>query len=310
MMTSMAATTRPFIPYTADSFLVSKAQGAPLDEARTKTFQSFMASFADQKKWKFPSIQGVGGNLWGTAYAMGQASDPIWKLVGPVNSKVADQLKNKGFHAPATFGKQITGTSDSPFCVIDRAFGITVFGTKASYKSGNTITVGTGACFWHSSNGLDGRNPKSNNKQNWSSRGRISEALVIRRDLIDYGIANNTDLGHVLHLFMTETKTADGFCHPLSGCESGKNGFGAEGERLVIRPTVNLDSRGMSKAGLVIAKTLQNYGCIIGDNAGGQSTLKAEVESAANKVWNGLIKQDELKGITWADFACVKKGWQ
>src|SRR3982751_614140 len=107
---------RPFIPYTAGSFLTSSSQGAPIDEARTKTMQSFMASFADQKKWKFPSIQGVGGNLWGTAYAMSDATDPIWKLTGAVNSKVADQLKNKGFHAPAGFGKRITGTSDSPFC--------------------------------------------------------------------------------------------------------------------------------------------------------------------------------------------------
>lgn len=303
--------TRPFIPYSTDAFLKSPAAGAPIDEARTKAMQSFMASFGDQKAWKYPSIQGVGGNLWGTAYAMGQASDPVWKLTGNFPASIADQLKNKGFHAPADFGKQITGTSDSPFCVIDTANGITVFGTKASYKGGTTISVGgSGGCMWHSSNGLDGANPKSTDKRNKTSRGRISEMLVIRRDMMDYAIAEQTDLGYGLHFFCAETRSSDGHCHPMTGHESSKNGFGAEGERMIIRPDINIEARTMSAAGKVLARTLQRYGMIIGDNAGGQGTLKAEVESKTHPVWNGLLTQKSLQGITWADFACVQRGWQ
>ena len=51
---------------------------------------------------------------------------------------------------------------------------------------------------YHSSNGLHRSNPLSNDKRNSTSRGRISDAMVIRSDLVDHGIANNTDLGHVL----------------------------------------------------------------------------------------------------------------
>lgn len=310
--TSAVATTstRPYIPYTSDAFLTSKSAGAPIDEARTKQMQSFMASYADQKAWKYPSIQGVGGNLWGTVYAEGSAADPVWKLTGTaIGTKVADQLKNQGFHAPEWLGSMITGTSDSPFCVIDRGNNITVFGTKASWKSGShTLTVQSGGCMWHASNGLDGKNSRSTDQRNTTSRGRISEALVIRRDLVDYGIANNTGLGHVLHMFCAAT--GGGHCHPMTGDEGNRGGFGLEGERLIIRPSVDLAQRGMSKAGLVVARTLQDHGMYIGDNAGGQSTLKAEVEKPGHQVWNGLLTQKSLQGITWADFACVTQGWQ
>lgn len=304
-----ASVVAPFIPYVPGSFLTSPAAGAPIDDTRTKTMQNFMATFADQKAWKYPSVQGVGGNLWGTAYAMGQSSDPIWKLTGSgIPTPVLDQLKNKGFHAPSGFGSRITGTSDSPFCVIDMANGITVFGTKAVYVSGTTISVQSGGCMWHSSNGLDGRNPLATNKNNRTSRGRISEALVIRRDLMDYAIANNTGLGHVLHMFIAET--GSGHCHPMTGDEGTRAGFGIEGERIIIRPDVDLSTRGMSPAGLVLARTIQQHGMYIGDNAGKMSTLKAEVETSSHMVWNGLLQQDSLRGVTWADMACVKAGWQ
>jgi hypothetical protein len=309
-ITDVGPTDRPFIPYSAGAFLKSKAAGAPIDEARTAQMHTFMSTFVDQKGHLYPSIKGTGGNLWGTAYAMSSAADPIWKFApSGVPTQLQPQLCQTGFHAPANFASYITGTSDSPFCVIDRASGITVFGTKASVNATTRVlTCQTGAAMWHSSNGLDRRDPASDNTKNQTSRGRISEALAIRRDLVDYGIKNNTDLGHVLHLFIAES--GSGHCHPMVGDEGTRGGFGVEGERLIIRPDIDLTKRGLSPAGLVIARTLQNYGCYIGDNAGGESTLKAETEFPGHMVWNGLLTNDSLKGITWADFACVKLGWQ
>ena len=92
-----------------------------------------------------------------------------------------------------------------------------------------TISVQSAGITYHSSNGLHRNDPLSNDKRNFTSRGRISEAMVIRRDLVDHGIAYNTDLGHVLHMFLVETRSSDGFRHPMVACEGGKNGFGAEG---------------------------------------------------------------------------------
>jgi hypothetical protein len=160
----------------------------------------------------------------------------------------------------------------------------------------------------HASNGLDRRNPKSNNTLNFRSRGAIPDAMVIRRDLVDAGIAAGTGLGHVLHMFLVETNSAAGFCHPMVGTESGKYGWGAEGQRLAIASDVNLTKRGLSPAALVIARTLQQHGAYIGDNAGGGSTLKAEQATSERDVWNGLLNQASLKGITWNDFVVLRTG--
>ena len=90
--------------------------------------------------------------------------------------------------------------------------------------------------------------------------------MVIRRDLLDRGVANNTGLGHVLHLFFVETKTTDGFASPMVGAESSKTGWGAEGERIRIAPGIDLASRGLTGACLAIARTLQENGAYLGDN--------------------------------------------
>ena len=299
-----------YLPYTADSFFKSKVAGAPIDATRTAAFRSFMKSFVDQKGTAYPTINGLSGSSWGTPFAIGTSSDPVWKLTGTLSSKVAD-LATTGFHAPDWLGSILTGTTDSPFCVLDMASGFTVFGGKASQTGTRTISVGSAGKTWHSSNGLHFKNPKSNDSRNFTSRGRISDSMVIRRDIVDKAIAGGTGLGHVLHLFLCETRSSDGYCSPMVSCEGNKAGWGAEGERIAIDQKVNLTTRGLSPFGLAIARTLQQHGAYIGDNAGKQSALKAEQASAARNPWSGLaVSQDALKGLTWDDFVVVPRGWQ
>ncbi|WP_294567643.1 hypothetical protein [uncultured Arthrobacter sp.] len=304
---------RPFIPYTADSYHKSTVEGLGIDTAKTSAFRSFMGTHPDQRAYAYPIIKGVDGNLWGSAYAEGKASDPVWKVRNINGAKNAQNavLQTKGFHAPQWFGDSLTGTSDSPGGVMDMASGFTVFITKASRVPGTfLVDVESAGITWHSSNGLDYRNPKSNDKRNFTSRGRISDAMWIRRDLMEHAIANNTDLGHVLHFFICESLTTSGYTHPMTGTESAKNGWGTEGERLAIRADLDLTTRGLSPAGLVIARTLQRRGMYVGDNAGGESTLKAEQESAGRPVWGNLLNANSLRGITWADFIVLQRGGQ
>ncbi len=296
----------PFLAYTDTSYFRAPAFGLPVDATRTKQFRDFMSKHPDQRSFPHPRINGTDTNRWGTTYAMGTASDPVWKLTGSVNP-ICATLATTGFHAPEWLGAVLTGTSDSPFCVIDQASGFTVFGTKARVVAPHTISVSSAGITYHGSNGLHRNDPLSNDKRNFTSRGRISEAMVIRADLVSYGIANDTDLGHVLHMFLVETNTNDGFCHPMVGCESGKNGFGAEGERIAIDPSVDVTSLGLSKAGLVIARTLQNYGCYFGDNSGSSSALKAEQESPSHPVWNKLLTRDSLAGLRWDHFVVISR---
>ena len=208
----------PFLPYSADSFFKSRVTSAPVDASRTSQFHAFMTTFPDQRGHSAPSINGLSAGSWGTAYAMGSASDPIWQLTGAVPSGLSFLKMGGGFHAPAGFGNQIMGSGDSPFCVIDRGSGFTVFGAGARVNaSSRTISVRSAGIMYHSSNGLSQRNPRSNDNRNQTGRGRITESMVIRRDLVDAAIANGTGLGHVLQLFLCATNSRDGFCHPDDG---------------------------------------------------------------------------------------------
>lgn len=304
----------PFLPYTSNSFFKSRVENGPVDAARTTSFRNFMnGGYPEQKGWLYPAINGVTGSSWGTVYVEGNASDPVWFLSGVMSSKVSSVVGvgKKGFHAPAYLGDILTGTSDSPACIMDRANGYTIFAGKASKKSSNTIGVLSAGITYHASNGLNGTNTLTTDKRNFTSRGRISESLVIRRDAVDYAIANNTGLGYVLQIFLVETKTTDGHCHPMTGHESSKNGWGAEGERIALKPDIDLTKRGLSPFGLAVARTLQQHGMYIGDNAGSMSALKAQQTNTKQNPWAGLtVSQQALKGLTWNDFNVIKKGWQ
>lgn len=298
---------RPFLPYTRGSYFRSTVHDVPVDTARTEAFRSFMRTHPEQRDWPHPRINGVEGDEWGTAYAMGRKDHPVWRLVGDHDSRT-DVLFTRGFHAPVWLGKMLTGTDDSPLCVVDRASGFTLFCADAEQVGRRRIRATSAAITRHTSNGLDHRNPLSDDQRNFTSRGRISDAMVIRKDLVRHGVAQDTDLGHVLHLFLVETLSSDGFRHPMVGEESDKHGFGAEGERLAIAADVDLTERRLSPEGLVIARTLQRHGCYIGDNAGSASALKAQQENSARPVWGGRLRRDSLRGITWDDFVVLGPG--
>jgi hypothetical protein len=296
-------------PYSGDSFFRSRVTNAPADAARTSQFHTFMASHPEQAGIDWPKI-----NMnpdWAMSYHVGTSSDPVWRLAGgnTGDSRLA-VLQSQGFHMADSVADTFpTGTQDRPGVMVDSVFGYTVqFADAVVNKATRTITVSNAGIMWHGSNGLDGRNPKSNDKRNFTSRGRIPDAMVIRRDQLDRAAANGTGLGHVLHLFFVETNTTDGVVHPMTGTESGKAGFGAEGERIRIRPDVDLQARGLTGAALVIARTLQENGAYIGDNSGSSTQIKA---SQPHNYTGTNLATDALKGkISWADFEVLPQGWQ
>lgn len=301
-----AATRRPYLPYSRDSYFRSRVNGARISAAKTADFRAFVKRHPDQVGRHYPNVNGTTvSNQWGTAFAKGRAGHPIWKLVGNVPDDVA-VLRTRGFHAPYWFGRMLSGTSDSPFVCLDRGHDITVWGAQARVVAPYTIYVGAAGYFRHATNGLDKRNPRSNSRRNFRSRGCIPDAMVIRRDLMRFAIANGTGLGHVLHMFFVETRSAAGFRHPMVGAESGKYGWGAQGTRLALDPDIDLSRRDLSPAGLVIARTLQRHGCYLGDNAGSGSALKAQQVSRFDDPWDGIdISQHCLAGISWNDFVVL-----
>jgi len=295
--------------YSADSFFRSRVTNAPVDAARTASFRAFMASNPDQAGITWPKI-----NMnpdWAMSYHVGTATDPVWRLAGGNTSDPhLAILRTQGFHMADSVADTFpTGAQDRPGVMVDMVFGYTAqFADAVPNKATRTITVSSAGIMWHGSNGLDGRNPASNDKRNFTSRGRIPDAMVIRRDLLDQAIAKGTGLGHVLHLFFVETNSADGVASPMTGAENGQSGWGAEGERIRIRPDIDLAARGLTGAALAIARTLQENGAYIGDNSGSSTQIKASQPS----VYTGTnLTTDALKGkISWADFEVLPRGWK
>jgi hypothetical protein len=294
----------PFLPYAAGSYFYSAPNDyGTIDSTLTSQMRSFMSTYVDQKGTAFPLLNGVGGNEWGMVYAEGSASDPKWTLTGTIPTEADNLLSNVGFHAPAYLGDMLTGTSDSPFVVLDRASGVTIWAAGASKGAGNTIHVTAAGYFEHTSNGLDTRRPESNSTENFRSRGVIPDSMVIRKDRLDWAVANNTDLGHVLEIFWPETNSSLGYRLPMVGAESSKGGWGAEGQRIGIDPSVNLAARNCTPYARAIALTLQRHGAYLGDNSGGAAAFKMQQDTSVHPVWGASVKQDELSGcVSWSDF--------
>lgn len=300
------AARRPYLPYGGRSYFRRPLRADPrIDWDRTRAFRAFMASHPDQRDFGHPRLNGLDGNAWGTPYALGRARHPIWRLTGDLHPMVR-RLGRRGFHAPAWLGRMLTGTSDSPLCVVDKAWGFTLYCNNAERVGRRLIKAENVGISFHNSNGLDHRHRRANDGRNFTSRGRISDAMVIREDLVRYGVANNTDLGHVLHMFFVETRTKDGHTGPMINEEDDNYGFGAQGERIAIAPGVNLRKRRLSPSAMVIARTLQNHGCYLGDNSGSQSALKMEQENDVRPVWGGhRLHKDSLRALSWDDFVVL-----
>lgn len=298
------------LPYGSGSFFQSTTTALPVDSTLTNSFRTFMATDATQGPVTWPKVNlnpGWSGHNW-----IGSASDPIWKLAvgsGGGNAKL-DIVESQGVHlADSVWSTVPTGTQDRLLVVRDPIFGYTVqCADVVPNMTARTWTASNCGIFWHSSNGLDYRNPQSNDPRNFSSRGRIPDAMQVPRSELDAAVAAGTGVGHVLHLFFVETDSAAGFVHPMTGAESGQSGWGAEGTRIGIDRSVDLEARGLTGAALALARTLQDNGAYIGDNSG--STTQVKVGPPGDYTGTNLAT-DVFKGkISWSDFVVYRPGSQ
>jgi hypothetical protein len=302
-----------YMPYSTDSYF---RKPLPASTPVSSESARFVAHAKANEPFEYLKIRGAQGIGWGIAYAMATCADPIYKIGSGGNLPASQaHLRTTGFHAPASIWKNIPPNGDAPFLVVDtcgtsaRPGGLSVWGAN-TVVSGQTVNTSAAGAFAHDTNGLDGRNPRSNSKLNERSRGVIPDSMVIRLDLLDQAIRNNRGLGHVLEVFWMETDSAAGVAHPMVGAEGGKAGVGAEGQRFRIKSNVDLASRpgcnpSTNPVGLAIARTLQQHGAYLGDNSGSGSGIKTE----QNANVPGLT-QDSLKGcMTWDDIEFLPLGW-
>lgn len=297
-------------PCSAGSFFHDDVRDNATSPTLTASFKSFMATHPDQRAVSWPKVNL--NDSWSGLSHIGQASDPVWKIVGgnTSNSRLKI-LSDQGVHlADSVLNENPVGSQDRLLVVYDPVFGyVAQMADTVPNFATRTITVGNAGIMWYSSNCLDYRNPKSDDARNFTSRGRITPSMQVPAAWLQQAIDRGTGVGYPLHLFFAETRTTDGFTHPMVGGESRKAGWGAEGWRIRIDPAVNLATRGLTPGCLALARTLQESGGYLGDNSGSGTQLKVGHPSAYPASM-GLSTDCMKDKVSWSEFQVVTPGQQ
>jgi hypothetical protein len=196
-------------------------------------------------------------------------------------------------------------TSDAALIIIDsvRHQVVSLSGAQFHSQTG-TWTARALSRYWSDSNGIAKGLP-GGSRGNVGHRGIPGSVQAVTRQEIRRGA-----IQHRLEVYWWETapKTPTGreAYFPMTGSESGNVGTVPEGIVIRIRPSVDLTSKHLSPAAYTVARALQRYGAVIGDNSGSGNNLKLQ----ANARWTGVLTADSLRSITWRDYVFVKGGYR
>jgi hypothetical protein len=240
---------------------------------------------------------------WGTPVYWGTSSDPAYDVHSNCQADVPPEFGT--IRIPA--GAQADPTSDSSMTVYNRESG-KVFGMwHARYDAAAaTWTSCGGSVYYLRSNGLAGELRQSNNRNNVGHRGFPPPVWAIRLDEIQAG-----EIRHVIKISVDETKCDHVF--PAVGDECGTMNRYAppEGTRIRIRRGVDIAKLRLSPAALIVARALQRYGAVIGDQSGHGAAVKVEntVAEGRGDLWAGVLGKDSLRGIPLRLFEVIKLGY-
>jgi hypothetical protein len=241
--------------------------------------------------------------MWGMPIYWGTSADPTYDV--RTNCETSVPREFGAIEIPA--GAQPDPTSDSAMTVYNRGrhkvFGL--WHARYDATQGTWTSCG-GTVYYLRSNGLDGDLAQSDNRHNVGHRGFPPPTWGIRLDEIQAG-----EIRHVLKIQVDVTKCAHVF--PAVGDECGTSDPYAppEGTRIRIRPGVDLTKLQLSRPALVVARALQVYGAVIGDQSGGQASIKLEntVAEGRGYLWNGVLNTDSLSRIPLRYFQVIKLGY-
>lgn len=230
---------------------------------------------------------------WGMPVYRSSASDPLVQLTSGGHTV--------RFHIPT--GARPMSANDAALTVIDPTTN-QVVGLFGAHVSGGKWSVSGLSRYRYSSNGIAGGLP-GGRKANFGHRGIPASVPAVTKAEIRRGA-----IRHRLEIYWHETAAATpegpSAYFPMTGSESGKTGVVPEGAVIRIKPSVDLKQLHLSRAAYVIARALQKYGAVVGDNSGQGNSLKLQ----GNTSWTGILNKDSLKSISWSDFVFVKGGYR
>lgn len=210
---------------------------------------------------------------WGVPIAWPKDGDPLYRVAPSLYGTPVD------VRIPLTAHPSLG--SDAALTIIDRGRDETISLWRATFASGRWYAAGTER-YALSGPGLCGRVPTD-----FGHRGIPGPIRTIRRD----ELAGNL-IAHRLELFVPGT--ADVALFPLCAAEPGRGGIIPEGALLRLKAAVDLSTLGLSPKALVIARALQTYGAVVGDNDPNLVVLKCDPTCGT------LVFPDSLARLPWS----------
>ena len=283
--------------FTADSFWNKPLpDDAPID-ARSGGFVDWLGEHTDGLE-----LAGLGGSPWGVPCFVARESDPYRDVSLPDTASTLRPILEEGLRTPEHASSALTGTGDSPLVILDpaRGFQVALWQTSAD---GSGFRASTASIYWDDSNGLaPGDANPDGDPRNRGHRGVAPSTMMVQRLEIDQG-----SIDHVLKVAIPGT--AEWHVRPMVGHEPDRGGVIGEGMRLRIKADMDLERYDLSKPAMTIARALQRYGAIIGDNSGARRiVLKVEQDIGQ---WSDVeLDEDSLAGIPVDDLVFVEAGWE
>jgi len=230
---------------------------------------------------------------WGMPVYRSHASNPLYRI-----SSSGHTVK---VHIPAK--ARPMAADDAALVIIDRATHQVVSLEGARYANGKWTTSGLSR-YGYGTNGIAG-GLRGGVKANFGHRGIPGSVRAVTRAEIRRGA-----IRHRLEVYWWETasRTPGGKSayFPMTESESGKTGVVPEGAVIRLKRSVNLRALHLSRGARIIARALQKYGAVVGDNSGTGNSLKLQ----GHVSWRGILNKDSLKRIPWRDYVFVKGGYR
>jgi hypothetical protein len=242
---------------------------------------------------------------WGQPVYWVQTGDPVY------------DVRSTRYMLPPEFaslriprGARPDPTSDAEMTVYDPDRGYVAGLWLAAYDPAtDSWTAGGGDIYYLGSNGLHGTLSQSDEARNSGNhRGLPPPTYAVRYDEITAG-----RIDHVLKIAVNTVK-GDTHVFPMVGDEPGSDHPYApvEGARIRIKPSVDLGKLNLSPPALTVARALQRYGAIIGDQTGAPVELKMEntIAEGRGHLWNGVLNSASLAAIPLRLYEVIEHGYE
>lgn len=192
-------------------------------------------------------------------------------------------------NVPVPAGAKPDPSEDAHLTIIDRSKGC-VYDFWGASGSGSNLSAKLGNAMPIDSNGVDP-----------GGLGARASGFSGAAGLVTYDDVKRGSIDHALVFAYPKTRSG-GPVAPATKSDGQTGGDDAipQGARLRLDPSINLNSLGLNRYELMIARAMQRYGMILGDTSGGFTIYAQHPQSVPGGSYGGLLPDS-----TWIDLSKI-----